>query len=419
LNISFEKRSSTSTLADPKQWFLDAFGSTSKSGITVSEAKALALTVVWACIDIKSDVYASFPYKVYRKTNEGRGRELAKDHNLYRLLSMEPNPMMSAFDYRKALAVQILKQGNCLIIPKRNGLYEVTELFMVPSFKEVDVKEQDGDLHYWYKGEHYHSWEVLHYKWFSLDGRVGVNPIDYHKDTIGLGLAALFFGAEVLGNGSIQPSVLETDTALKQEDAISITKGFKNLYGGLEGKAKSIPLLHSGLKLKSVALEPDKAQFLGTKEHVVEEVCRIFNMPPSVVHHHLRSTMTNAEQQDLSFLKYTMNPFISRIESEDRRKLLTEEEKNTDEIYFKHNVDSILRADFEKRTEGISKLVNAGIIDRNEARMMEEWNAREGLDELLVNANSIPESKIGPFYQAKIDALNAKGTEGSENNETI
>ena len=63
--------------------------------------------------------------------------------------------------------------------------------------------------------------------------------------------------------------------------------------------------------------------------------------------------------------------------------------------------------------------MNAGIIDRNEARMMEEWNAREGLDELLVNANSIPESKIGPFYQAKIDALNAKGTEGSENNETI
>lgn len=384
------------------------FGHPTRTGMNVTEAKALALTVVWACIDIKSDVYASFPYKLFRKTNEGRGRELAKDHALYRLLDMEPNPIMSTFDFRKAVAVQILKNGNCIVLPKRSGDFEVSELYVPKHNEQVQIKELDGDLHYWYKGQHYNSWEVLHYKWMTLDGRVGLNPISYHKDTLSLGLSALFFGSEVLQNGSIQPGVLETESSLTPEKAKELGGSFASLYGNLGGKSKSVPLLHSGLKYKNIILEPDKAQFLGTKEHVVEEVCRIFNMPPSIVHHHLRSTFTNAEQQDLAFLKYSMGPFVRRIESEDKRKLLTEAEKRSGDYYFKHNVDSILRADFEKRTDGISKLVNAGVISRNEARMMEEWNEVDGLNELLVNANSIPESKIGPWYQAKIEELNAK-----------
>ena len=349
-----------------------------------------------------------------RKLNEGKGREVARDHSLFYPLVVEPNAMMSTFDYRKAIAVQVLKTGNCLIIPRRNGFMEIEDFYMVPSFKEVQVKELDNDLHYWYKGQHYHSWEVLHYKWFSHDGRVGVHPIEYHKDTLGLGLGALFYGAEVLGNGSIQPSVMETEQSLKHEDATQIAQDFYNAYGGLDTKSKLVPVMHSGLKFKNVILEPDKAQFLGTKEHVVEEVCRIFNMPPSIVHHHLRSTFTNAEHQDLNFLKYSLNPFLTRIESEDRRKLLTQEEKVSGDIYFKHNVDSILRADYEKRTEGLSKLVSAGVISRNEARMMEEKDHVEGLDEMLVNANSIPESQMVPYYKAKIEALKNKGQEPKE-----
>jgi HK97 family phage portal protein len=392
---------------------MNIFGSSSASGITVTEAKALALSAVWACIDIKSDVFASFPYKVYRRT--ATGREQATDHPLYSLLSLEPNPMMSAFDYRKAIAVQLLKEGNCLVIPKRDGQFNITELFLVPTFREVTVTEHEGDLHYYYKGQHYFSYEVLHYKWFSLDGRIGVNPIAYHKETLGLGIAALLFGSEVLGNGSIQPAVLETDTELTGPQANELATSFASSYSGLGTGKKKVPVMHSGLKYKNIALDPDKAQFLGTKEHVIEEVCRIFNMPPSIIHHHLHSTMTNAEQQDLSFLKYSMGPFIARIENEDKRKLLTEKEKLEDSLYFKHNVEALLRADYEKRIDGLMKQVHGGVMDRNEAREKEDLNSRVGLDEMLVNANSIPESKLLAFYQAKIEALNNKGTKEGEN----
>ena len=386
--------------------------------MNISEAKALALTVVWACIDIKSEVFASFPYKVFQKTNEGKGRRVSNEHPLHMLLTMDPNPMMSVFDYRKAIAVQGLKNGNCIILPNRNGLNEVEEFFMPKSPKEVTIKEQDGDLHYWYKGQHYFSYEVLHYKWFTLDGRVGVDPIAYHAETFGLGRAALLFGSQVLQNGSIQPSVLETDSNLKEEDAASLRQSFKDLYAGLEGQKRRIPLLHSGLKMKSAILEPEKAQFLGTKEHVVEEVCRIFNVPPSVVHHHLRSTFTNSEQQDISFLKYSMGPFVKRVEDEDKRKLLTEEEKRSGDVYFKHNVDSLLRADFEKRAEGYSKLVNAGLYDRNEVRAKEDMDWKEGLDEDLINVNAMPSATAKAYYQAKIKNLEAKAGSETNNNQS-
>lgn len=403
-------------MLNPTEWLQQVFGAATSSGMNITEAKALALPVVWACIDIKSDVFASFPYKIYQKTNEGKGRREYKDHPLHMLISMDPNPMMSVFDYRKAIAVQILKDGNCIILPKRNGFFEVTEFFMPESSKQITIKEQDGDLHYWYKGQHYFSYEVLHYKWFTLNGRVGVDPIKYHAETFGLGRAAMLFGSQVLQNGSIQPSVLETEQALKKEDAKDIREDFRNLYSGLESGKKSVPLLHSGLKMKSVILEPEKAQFLGTKEHVVEEVCKIYNVPPAVVHHHLRSTFTNAEQQDLSFLKYSMGPFIKRIEDEDKRKLLTEEEKRSGDVFFKHNVDSLLRTDFEKRAEGYSKMIGAGMMDRNEARAKEEMDWKEGLDQDLVQVNTMPAKMSEPWYQAKITNLeNKAGTESNNN----
>lgn len=419
INLSFEKRSTgTSTLTNPASWLTQLLGSSTEAGMNISEAKALALTVVWACIDIKSDVFASFPYHVYQKTNEGKGRQKYTDHPLHQLLTIEPNPIMSIFDYRKAIAVQVLKNGNCIILPKRNGLFEVTEFYMPETRKDITIKEKDGDLHYWYKGQHYHSWEVLHYKWLTLDGRCGVDPIKYHRETFGLGRAALLFGSQVLQNGSIQPSVLETDRAMKLEDAKDIRDSFAGLYAGLEGGKRQVPLLHSGLKMKSAILEPEKAQFLGTKEHVIEEVCRIYNMPPAVVHHHLRSTFTNAEQQDLSFLKYSMGPFVKRIEDEDKRKLLTEEEKRSGQVFFKHNVDSLLRTDFEKRAEGYSKLINSGVMDRNEARAKEEMDWKEGLDEDLINVSAMPSSTAKAYYEAKIKNLEAKAGTESNNNES-
>lgn len=379
-----------------------------RTGISMTEAKALALSAVWACIDIKSDVYASFPYKVYKKTNGGKGRKIHRKHPLSKMLGVKPNRMMNSFDFHKAKAVQILKNGNCYVIPKRNGLHEIEELFLVPNPKEVDVKEYQGDLHYWYKGQHYSSDEILHYKGFTLDGRIGVDPIAYHKETLSLGLAALFFGADVLGNGSIQPAVLETEQALKKEDADNIGAGFHESYGGLGAKSKVMPVLHSGLKYKPVVLEPDKAQYLGTKASVIEDVCRIFNVPTSIVHHHINSNYNSSEHQDLTFLKYSMSPFVSRIEAEDKSKLLTEVEIEKGSTYFKHNVDALLRPDFEKRTEGYSKLVNSGIITRNEARMLDEWDHKEGLDEPLVNANTLPSSELINYYQAKILALKTK-----------
>lgn len=395
---------------------MNLYGAQSRSGISVSEAKALALSAVWACIDIKSDVYASFPYKVYRKTNGGKGREVHKEHPVHHLISTRPNAIMSAFDFQKAKAVQLLKNGNCYVIPQRNGFYEIESLYLVAHPTEVSMREVAGEVYYRYKGQTYSPDEILHYRWFSLDGRIGVDPITYHKDTLGLGLAALFFGSDVLGNGAIQPAVLETEQPLKQEDAESMGRSFHTLYGGLGDKAKSIPVLHSGLQYKNVILEPDKAQFLGTKNHIVEEVCRIFNMPPSIVHHHIQSNYNSSEHQDLTFLKYSMNPFITRMEAEDKVKLLTTEELASGDIYFKHNVDSLLRPDFEKRTEGLSKLVNAGIYDRNEARAKEDADYREELDELLAPVNTMPASIMLDYYKAKIKGLESKVTEKTESN---
>jgi len=321
---------------------------------------------------------------------------------------------MNAFDFQKAKAVQLLKNGNAYVIPKRNGRFEITELYLVPNPNEVSCKEYDDEVFYYYKSKQYSSDEILHYKWFTLDGRIGLNPIEYHKETIGLGLAALFFGADVLGNGAIQPGVLETDTMLKAEDAKTMSEQYSKNYG-TNATGKNIPILYGGLKYKNIILEPDKAQFLGTKQSIIEDVCRIFNMPPSIIHHHLNSNYSSAEQQDLTFLKYSMNPFITRMEMEDKCKLLSEAEIQSGNVYFKHNIDSLLRPDFEKRVEGMSKMVNSGIIDRNEARAKEEMDWKDGLDEDLVNANAIPNSELVNYYQAKIKSLESRATNQNPN----
>nr|WP_262922743.1 phage portal protein [Roseivirga pacifica] len=394
------------------------FGNQTRTGISITEAKALALSAVWACIDIKSDVYANMPYSVFRKTKGGKGREEASDHPLCYLLNTRANSYTNAFDFQKAKLVQLLKNGNSYVIPKRDEYYQITALYLVANPNEVTVKEYEDDLYYTYKGNTYRSDEILHYKWFSLDGRIGVNPIVQHKETLGLGLAALFFGADVLGNGAIQPGVLTTEKSLTPEQASSLGGSFASLYGGGLGDKKNIPLLHSGLEYKSHILEPDKAQFLGTKNHIVEEVCRIFNVPPSIVHHHIQSNYNSSEHQDLTFLKYSLAPMLRRVELEDKCKLLTEEEVREGDLYFKHNVNAILRPDYEKRTEGLSKLVNSGIIDRNEARAKEEMDWKEGLDEHLTPVNTMPASVQVDYYQAKIDALKTKGNE-PENRDTV
>lgn len=354
----------------------------STAGVQVNSFTAMKLSAVFACVRILSEQPASFPITVH-KVSKGK-REDMTGGVIYRLLH-QPNKFMNSFSFIEIMNARLQLHGNAYAIIKINYKGDASELIPVDN-NAVSVKIFKGEPFYTIndfemgiKGTFF-WWEVIHFTINSRNSFTGMSPITYAREGIGLGLAAEKFGADFFSKGGNLKGVLETDNHIDDAIFAKWKKHWEEFYGGSVGD-HSTPILEYGLKYKQLGIPPNDAQFIETRVFQLQDVSRFFNMPPSLIGDLSRSTFSNGEQQNLQFVKYTLRPILKREEVEFERKLVNLKDEGT--ISIKFNMDGLLRADTATRGDHEQKLVQAGILTRNEAREMENKDPLPGLDEPL------------------------------------
>ena len=391
----------------------------SASGKQVNERTSMQMTAVYSCVRILSEAVASLPLNVFRYTGNG-GKEKAFDHPLYRLLHDEPNPEMSSFIFRETLMTHLLLWGNAYAQIIRNGKGEVIALYpLMPDRMTVD-RDGNGRLYYKYRKSNDDAptmesgvvnlapSDVLHVPGLGFDGLVGYSPIAMAKNAIGLAIAAEEYGSKFYANGAAPSGVLEHPGTLK--DPARVRDSWNSTFGGSSNSHK-VAVLEEGMKYTPISISPNEAQFLETRKFQINEIARIFRVPPHMVGDLEKSSFSNIEQQSLEFVKYTLDPWVVRWEQALYRTLLSEEEKKT--LFFKFNVEGLLRGDYASRMNGYATARQNGWMSANDIRELEDLDripAELGGDLYLVNGNMLPLVSAGAAYANN----NLKEMEGSD-----
>lgn len=382
------------------------FMGNSTSGKRVNERSAMQMTAVYSCVRILSEAVASLPLHFY-KYGENGSKVKAVDHPLYMLLHDEPNPEMTSFVFRETLMTHLLLWGNAYAQIIRNGKGEIIALYpLMPDRMKVD-RDEHGRLYYEYqvssddaptnKGATVKLTpdEVMHIPGLGFDGLVGYSPIAMAKNAIGLAIAAEEYGSKFYANGAAPSGVLEHPGTLK--DPSKVRDSWSQTFGGSANSHK-VAVLEEGMKYTPISISPNEAQFLETRKFQIDEIARIFRVPPHMVGDLEKSSFSNIEQQSLEFVKYTLDPWVSRWEQNMARSLLTAEEKQN--YFIKFNVDGLLRGDYQSRMNGYATARQNGWMSANDIRELENLDripAELGGDLYLINGNMTKLEDAGIF----------------------
>ena len=398
------------------------FGRTT-SGKPVNERTAMQTTAVYACVRILAEAVASLPLHVYEYRDDG-GKKLVHDHPLYYLLHDEPNPEMTSFVFRETLMSHLLIWGNAYAQIIRDGAGRVLGLYpLLPD--KMDVQRDDrGNIYYVYSRNsdenpmfkeygdiRLKAEDVLHIPGLGFDGLIGYSPIAMAKNAVGMTLACEEYGASFFANGANPGGVLEHPGVLK--DPSKVRESWNSVYRGVSN-AHKIAVLEEGMKYQQIGIPPEEAQFLETRKFQINEIARLYRIPPHMVGDLDKSSFSNIEQQSLEFVKYTLDPWVIRWEQSLQRSLLLPGEKG--KYFIKLNVDGLLRGDYQSRMNGYAVGRQNGWFSANDIREMENMNPipdEEGGNLYLINGAMTKLADAGAFAKTDTGQQNTPAQENS------
>lgn len=398
------------------------FGRTT-SGKPVNERTAMQTTAVYACVRILAEAVASLPIHVYEYQDDG-GKKLVHDHPLYYLLHDEPNPEMTSFVFRETLMSHLLIWGNAYAQIIRDGAGRVLGLYpLLPD--KMDVQRDDrGNIYYVYSRNsdenpmfkeygdiRLKAEDVLHIPGLGFDGLIGYSPIAMAKNAVGMTLACEEYGASFFANGANPGGVLEHPGVLK--DPSKVRESWNSVYRGVNN-AHKIAVLEEGMKYQQIGIPPEEAQFLETRKFQINEIARLYRIPPHMVGDLDKSSFSNIEQQSLEFVKYTLDPWVIRWEQSLQRSLLLPGEKG--KYFIKLNVDGLLRGDYQSRMNGYAVGRQNGWFSANDIREMENMNPipdEQGGNLYLINGAMTKLEDAGAFAKTDTGQQNTPAQENS------
>lgn len=398
------------------------FGRTT-SGKPVNERTAMQTTAVYACVRILAEAVASLPLHVYEYQDDG-GKKLVHDHPLYYLLHDEPNPEMTSFVFRETLMSHLLIWGNAYAQIIRDGAGRVLGMYpLLPDKMEVQ-RDDKGNIYYVYSRNSdenptfkeygnikLKAEDVLHIPGLGFDGLIGYSPIAMAKNAVGMTLACEEYGASFFANGANPGGVLEHPGVLK--DPSKVRESWNSVYRGVSN-AHKIAVLEEGMKYQQIGIPPEEAQFLETRKFQINEIARLYRIPPHMVGDLDKSSFSNIEQQSLEFVKYTLDPWVIRWEQSLQRSLLLPGEKG--KYFIKLNVDGLLRGDYQSRMNGYAVGRQNGWFSVNDIREMENMNPipdEEGGNLYLINGAMTKLADAGAFAKTDTGQQSAPAQENS------
>lgn len=344
----------------------------------ISQDEALKYSVYFACLRILAETFTSVPINEYKKLKNG-DKEKTDDTGLLDILKNVTNSEMSSRSAFEMAVNQINLGGNIVFERQYNMLGELVGLYPYPwqhvkieRDKHTDkliyeIQKPDG---YKYR---YERKDVFHVAGLSLDGVIGLSPLDYGAKTIQMGRQYDKFTSDFFKNGATFSGTFEVPGHLTDESFKRLYESLKKYKNSAE-KSREILILEDGAKYNAMALKFTDAEILSSKKYQAEDLSRFFRVPLHLINMLDKATFNNIEQLSLEFVMYTMLPWFKRFESAINTQLLTAKQRQMG-YYFEYNVEGLLRGDIKSRYEAYAMAVDRGIYSINEIRQKENMNA--------------------------------------------
>lgn len=355
-------------------------GVSSRAGVNVNEDTALTHAAVWACVRAIAETMASLPLKVYRRTPDG-GKVEAPEHPLFPLLHDEPCPTMASFTFRESMQAAVLMHGNAYarVEGTPRGAGRVAALwYSHPESVKVEPAEDGRSLIYTFRRKDGDSFalpasQVLHVPGLGFDGIAGKSVLRQAREVIGLGLAADQHGAAFFGSGSMPGGVLRHPGKLSREAAERLKASWEAAHSGPGKQFSRVAVIEEGMEFQPVIFPSnDDAEWLESRRFSVEEIARLFRVPPHIIGDLTRATYSNIEHQGIEFATHCIRPWVVRWEQELNRKLLPPRERKQYVIAF--SLDALLRGDIASRYSAYAIGRQWGWLSANDIRALENLN---------------------------------------------
>lgn len=358
--------------------YLFTSGYQSSSGEVVNQDSAMRITAVYACVKLIAETLASLPLVLFKEV--GEGRERAKKHPLYWLFRDGPNQYQDFMQFAETLMIHVLLRGNGYARIHYDGSGRVSEMYIIPPDTITPVIE-NGKLYYDYTKDGQilrlkHS-SIFHLRGPSLDGLIGLSPIDFAKETLGSAQAMLKHGGATWKNGARIGGVLTHPGKLTPAGLVNLKTSWNAQAAG-SANSGGTAILENGVKYEPITMTFEEAQYIEQRQLSRSDIASIFHVPPHMIGDLTHSTYSNIEQQSLEFVTYTLRPWFVRWESAIKSRLFNDSEREVLKAEF--NADALLRGDFLSRQNGLAIQRQNGIIN------IDEWRALE-------NRNPLPDDK--------------------------
>lgn len=382
-NITLARRSSGMSIDVLLQRF-EALNQTA-AGVAVTPENCMRAPTVQAIVNAISKRIATLPVHVYRTETDSRGRTAKirqRDHAVEKLLRA-PNPWQTSVNFWLDATSWLVRYGNFYawkgsgrsgpvreLRPLHPGSVEVSQDANDPTRITYKVRLANGEY------REFPAQEILHVRGPARDGLAGDSPVKDIAEAIAIEIAAEKYGASVFGNHAQPGLIFEFDVTHQgfksDEEQRQFLESFRQAYSGMNRfKAAVIP---KGLKVgQQLTVDNEKAQFLATRQYQRTVIAAAWGVPPHMVGDLSKGTYNNVEQQSLEFVQQVVLPYVRMFEAAMERQLLTDEERDRGFI-IRFNLDGALRGDFKTRQEGLKIMREAGVINPNEWREMENMN---------------------------------------------
>ncbi len=363
------------------------------AGVHVTPETAMQVGTVYSCIHILAKSLAQLPLGVFRTVGPNQ-REAVPGHRLNGVLGMKPNPWQHAYKFWSMAMGHLNLRGKFVAVKVFNNARPrqiIQAVPLHPDHVEVDQDKDTREVKFTYRpgGREpivYTADQVLYLTGLSLDGVHGLNPIHAQRNSIGLAKATETHGARLFKNGARPGGLLTMAGHFKDDE--DRQKFAEHWSWATQGENQHrTAVLEDGMSWEQLGMTSEDAQFLETRKYQAHEICAVFGVPPHMVGLLDRATFSNIEHQSLQFVQQSMVPWLVNIEQSLGCQMLTDREREDQGLYFKFNVDALLRGDTKTRYESYQRGIQIGMLSPNEARAKEDMNPREGGDIYLTPTN--------------------------------
>jgi HK97 family phage portal protein len=375
---STEKRAAD----DPSWAALIDQGAISASGAYVSPGNAESISTVFACVQAIAESVASLPLILYRRVPNG-DRERADDHPLYRVLHDVPNATQTSLEFREQLTAHVLLWGNAYAEIVSDASGTVTALKPIQPRNVTIVKLPSGRIRYDVADATTGQMrpllqdEVLHLKDRSDDGIVGKSRVQVAREMLGGVISQQEHGNRTFRNGARLSGVLQTPHQMTDEQVKRLADSWQSQFAGASNAGRTA-ILENGLQYEQLSMSNEDAQWLGSRQFSVEEVCRIFRIPPTMVGDLRFGNYSNTSELSRHFIVFGLRRWLSMWEESCERALLSTAAQRR--FIVEHAVEGLLRGDAANRATFYQSGIEAGWLLPSEARRLENLPTIEGID---------------------------------------